>query len=105
MTEPVTFLTVMPSEIVEARLGSHLVAVIEPWPNALRDPKPMLGTVCAYYRMTLEVDARRYPASSMTAARRQVLYKLSEWFDNAGPLLMHMGIALTTQAEQEREAA
>jgi len=105
MSEPVTFMVIRPTEVVEARLGSHLVAVIEPWPNALRDPKPMLGTVRAYYHLTLEPDGRCYPASSMISARRQVLHRLAGWFDDAGPLFSVAALTLLAQAEQEREAA
>jgi hypothetical protein len=88
---------------IEVMLGAHLVGVIEPW--AFGGGR-RFGEVRAHYRMLLgEGRASPRGASSVGVARRQLLHRLAEWFDAAGPLFAPAAEALAAQAELEREAA
>lgn len=105
MIDPVQFI-IRPSGRIEAMLGNHLVGIIEEWPTGNR--RGLLGTVNAHYRITLPVDGATpvspRGATSIKAARRQLLQWLAGWFEAAGLHFAPICEAIVSQALEERDA-
>ena len=93
---PVLFVTHTSGRRIEAMLGNNIVGVIMLIPE---------GRVAAYYDMRLPMEGKYklpHPASSIVLAKRNLLIRIAEWFDAAGPIAAPISSAIRVQAEEER---
>lgn len=87
---------------IEVMLGTQLVGTIQP----CEDPHKLapLG-ISACYSLKLPIDGspgRDRAAANVTMARRQILYRIAEWFESAGISFRPIAYAVRAQAEAER---
>lgn len=97
MTSPVVFLE-LPSGRTLAKWGERTVGVVAPYPFG--------GKAKAYWLCTLPKDDGTMPApmpkpaSSLTKARRALLFEIEQWFSGGGDAGREVARALRLHADE-----
>lgn len=100
MNDLVVFFTKRSGRI-EAQLGRWVVGVIEPWSPEMVGVK---GNGCHYQVKIFELQPAQ-EARSIQWARRQLLFRIADMLDGAGPSFQEQANLIREQAEVEQVLA